>query len=311
MLRLTSVALVVLLALSLGGKSRAAASYQIVHTHTGFGLLFVLAADASGDLYVADQKHYTILKLSPSGHLLLSDRMPKKCGISGLAASPLGDVYAVANCQALVYHFSPSGRLLQRFGRQPPGTNGVAVDGQGQVYVTYGAPGQPPPPPPGAPPGARAITYANRFVEFTANGLALRTVKLKGFHEPWGIAVDRHGNLYVTGLEGLVKVSTTGRILGRWKRVVPVRRKYILPGQPAVDTHGNVYATDGPGNILKVSAIGRMLGVMVQHGTGLSAVQDALGLTIDSGGHLFVGEAGPDRIKEFSLTGKLLAIWTP
>jgi hypothetical protein len=33
-------------------------------------LLFVLAADTHGDLYVADQLHDAILKLSPAGRLL-------------------------------------------------------------------------------------------------------------------------------------------------------------------------------------------------------------------------------------------------
>jgi sugar lactone lactonase YvrE len=237
--------------------------------------------------------------------------MPKKCGISGLAASPDGGVYAEANCQSLVYHFSPSGRLLQRFGRQPPGPNSLALDGQGHVYITYGSPAGQPPAPPGAPSGARRITFANRFVEFTANGTALRTVKLAGIHFPWGIAVDGHGNAYVTCADALVKVSTTGHIVGFWSNVVPAKRKYALPSQPTVDMLGNVYAIDGPGNILKISATRRLLGNIVEHGSGLNAVQQAVGLTIDSGGHLFVGEAGPDRIKEFSLTGNLLAVWTP
>ena len=53
-----------------------------------------------------------------------------------------------------------------------------------------------------------------------------------------------------------------------------------------------------------------MLGAIVRHGPGPSAVRQPAGLAIDNG-HLFVGEEGPNRIKEFSLSGKLLAIWTP
>jgi hypothetical protein len=36
-----------------------------------------------------------------------------------------------------------------------------------------------------------------------------------------------------------------------------------------------------------------------------------LGLTVDDGRHLLVADAGPNRIKEFSLAGTLPAIWTP
>lgn len=270
----------------------------------------MLAADPHGNLYVADQKHYAILKLSPAGRLLVKDPMPKKCGISGLAASSSGDVYAVANCQALVYHFSPTGRLIQRFGQQPPGPNGVTVDNQGHVYVTYGSPADGTPLPPGAPPGAKVRTFANRFVEYIPVGKVMRTVKLAGLHQSWGIAVDGGGNVYVTGTEAMVKVSPAGRIIGRWNKVVPVKTKYILPGQPAVDRQGSVYANDAAGDIVKVSADSHLVGTVVRHGTGPGAIQQPDGLTVDNG-HLFVGDTGANRIKEFSLAGKLLAIWSP
>lgn len=310
MFKVSQVILMVVLVLVLSGRPATAASFPTVHTNTGFGLLFVLASDASGNLYVADQKHYAILKLSPSGHLLLKDPMPKKCGISGLAASSVGDVYAVANCQALVYHFSPSGRIMQRFGQQPPGPNGVAVDGRGHVYVTYGTPAGGPPLPPGAPPGARVRTFANRFVEYTSAGKVMRTVKLAGLHQSWGIVVDAGDDVYVTGDEAMVKVSPAGRIVGRWSKVMPVKTKYILPGQPAVDRQGNVYGNDASGDIVKLSAGTPLVGTIVRRGTGTDEIQQLTGLVVGNG-HLFAGDAGSNRIKEFSLAGKLIAVWSP
>jgi hypothetical protein len=148
-------------------------------------------------------------------------------------------------------------------------------------------------------------------VEFTAQGTALKTVSVAKLHFAWGIAVDGHGNVYMTGTEGLVKVSPAGHIVARSSAIVPLPATYVLPSQPAVDTRGNVYAMDRAGNILKISATGRLLGVIVKHGSGIGAVQQPVGLAVDSGGHLFVGETGQDRIKEFSLSGNLLAIWTP
>jgi sugar lactone lactonase YvrE len=309
MFRFSQVIVMVMLVLSLGERSASAAAYPTVATHSGFGQLFVLGSDPRGNLYVADQLHYAILKFSPAGRLLVKDPMPKKCGISGLAASRSGDVYAVANCQALVYHFSASGRLLGRFGKQPPGPDGVAVDRQGHVYVTYGTPAGAPPPPPGAPPGARILMLANRFIEYTPTGKVMRTVKLPGLHLVWGIAIDAGGNVYVTGTEAMVKVSPTGRVLRRWTRIVPPNRKYALPDQPAPDALGDVYATDGQGNILKFSSTGRLLGTIVRHGPNPNTVQQPTGLTVTNG-HLFVGERS-DHIKEFSLSGRLIAIWNP
>ena len=178
------------------------------------------------------------------------------------------------------------------------------------MYITYGGPVGQPPPPPGAPRGAKILTFANRFVMFTANGKVMRTVKLTGIHQPWGIAVDGNNNVYMTATEGLVKVSPAGRVVGQWSTVVPPTGKYVLPSQPAVDQQGNAYATNGPGDIVKISASGHLLGTIVKHGAGLSAVQKSEGLTVING-HLFVGDAGPNRIKEFSTSGILLAIWTP
>ncbi|MGH2448488.1 MAG: NHL repeat-containing protein [Chloroflexota bacterium] len=302
--RIFAVVAALVLALALGRVFASAPSYRIVHTRSGFGSLFVLATDPHGNLYVADQKHFQILKLSSSGRLLLKEPMPKKCGISGLAASSSGDVYAAANCRSEIYHFSPSGHLLGRFGNQPPGTNGVAVDRRGRVYVTYGAP----PAPHGPPPGVIAKKFPSRFVEYSPTGTALRTVKLSGTREPWGIAVDKRGNVYVTAIGRLVKVAPNGKIVAQWSQAAPSRG---LPPQPAVDPQGNVYAVGRSQAILKIGASGRLDGTVVRHGRGQDAVRQPAGMAVDSHGHLFAADEGPNRIKEFSLSGKLLAVWTP
>ncbi|HEX6509954.1 MAG TPA: NHL repeat-containing protein [Chloroflexota bacterium] len=310
MLRLRSLAPAVLLALSAGSPSASASSYGIIRTHTGFALLFSLAVDAQGNLYTADQKRFQVVKLSPSGHLLRSFPMPRQCGVSGVAVASSGDVYAVANCQGYVYRFSPAGHLLARFGRfaQGPDANGVAADRQGRVYVAYGnPPGQPVtrPPPGRAPPPPPT---SSRIGEFTADGRLTRTVSVQGVGEAFGIAVDRGGNVYLTGLQGLVKVSPAGHVLGRWSQAAPGPN--VLPGQPAVDGQGDVYTPNGLGEIIEISAGGRLLGRIIRHGSAPGSVQQPVGVAI-GGGHLFVADAGPNRIKGFTLSGGLLAIWTP
>jgi hypothetical protein len=288
-----------------------AAAYRTIHTHTGFGKVFTLAADTHGNLYLADQKHSAILKLSPTGHLLLKDVLPKKCGIGGVAASPSGDVYAVAICPAVshglpIYHFSASGRLLQHFGPRPPGVTSVALDGHGHVYINYGAPLGVPPPPHS---GRHFRTVPNRYEEFSANGKPLRASNLFGIQWPQGIAVTAGGALYMTAVQGLVKVSPGGRILRRWTQVS--HGKAVQPGPLTMDRQGNAYTTRGPGDIVEISAAGQVLGPIVKFGLTPSTVVAPTGLAIDGGGHLFVDEMNPNRIKEFTLSGRLLAIWTP
>jgi hypothetical protein len=321
--RLRIAALIGLLALSVGWNPASAASYRLVHTHTNFGALFSLAVDPHNNLYVTDQVHSAILKLSPSGHLLVKAALHQKCGISGVAAAPSGDIYAVSNCQLLVFHFSPAGWLLARFGRISllgPDANGVTSDNHGNVYVTYSGPAGPlikrgPQPKPGTkrPPLPPGLKIGSTIREFTTNGTPLRTIKLANTHQGFGIAVDRTGTIFLTAGEGLLKLSPAGRILHLWTRARPLYGPHSsqVPIQPAVDDAGDVYALDGVGNIFEVTAGGKLRGTVVPLGTGLNAVQQPAGLTIDRAGHLFVAEEGVNRIKEFSLTGKLLAIWTP
>lgn len=323
MRKLKIVALIALLPLASGWGSASAASYYLVHTHSSFGALFSLAVDPHNNLYVTDQVHYTILKLSPAGRVLARAPLHEKCGISGVAATPSGDIFAVSNCQSLVFRFSPAGRLLSRFGRISllgPGANGVTSDAHGTVYVTYSGPagavvvrgpkgkaGKNRPP---LPPALRAGSIVR---EFTASGTLLRTIKLASIHQAWGLAVDRTGNIYVTAAEGLLKVAPNGHIDGMWKQAVPHYGPHAraVPIQPAVDGRGNVYAIAGSNNIFKVSPSGGLLGTLIPHGTGLNQVQQPTGLAVDHAGHLFVAEEGPNRIKEFSLSGKLIAVWTP
>jgi hypothetical protein len=229
----------------------------------------------------------------------------------------------VSNCESLVLHFSPTGRLLGQFGRISllgPGANGITSDTRGNVYVAYSGPAGPPArrgpkPKPGAkhPPIPPALKARSSIREFTTSGTPLRTIKLANIYQAFGIAVDRQGNLYLTAAEGLLKISPAGRILHLWTRAAPLHRPHSpqVPIQPAVDDAGDVYALDGVGNIFEVTAGGKLRGTVVPLGKGLNAVQVPVGLTIDHTGHLFVAQEGVNRIKEFSLTGKLLAIWTP
>jgi streptogramin lyase len=311
-------ALIALLALALGGDPASAASYRVVHTHTGFGALFSLAADPRNNIYVTDQLHYAILKLSPSGHLLVKAALHQKCGISGVATTPSGDIFAVSNCESLVFHFSSAGRLLSRFGRISllgPGANGVTANNHGTVFVAYSGPAGPvvrrgPKPKPGTkhPPLPPALKIGSTIREFTTTGALRRTIKLANIHRGFGIVVSRQGTLYVTADEGLLKISPTGRILHLWTQAAA---RTTLPIQPAVDDAGNVYAVTNAGSVLKISPGGQVLGTVVPHGTGLGMDQQQVGLEADHAGHLFVADATPNRIKEFSTSGKLLAIWTP
>jgi len=301
MLKRLAAILIVVFIVTAAPAGASSSRYTTIHTQSGFGKLFVLAADNHGNLYVVDQVKYTIDKISPAGKLLLRFPMPHQCGISGVAATNSGVVYAIPNCQSQVYRFSPSGTLLQKFGKQPS-AGGVAVDAQGHVYVAYSGGG------PHPPPGKKVKTFRDRFIEYSSTGKAMRTVNLPSTSNAFGIAVAPSGMVYVSTQEALVRVSTAGQIVKRWPSLRPTANS--LPLQPAVDSSGAVYYASGSALTLSRISNTGAVSVFVKAGNAPTDVKSATGLAV-SGNHLFVADGGPNEIKEFTLQGKLAAIWTP
>lgn len=111
------------------------------------------------------------------------------------------------------------------------------------------------------------------------------------------------GAIYVTALQGLFKVSPAGQVVRRWS----LKELGGYPIQPVVDAAGNVYTT-GRG-VIRISPAGGITPI-IPSGTAPDAVHHAAGLAL-VGNHLFVAEEGPNVIKEFSLSGQLVAIWMP
>lgn len=133
---LAVMALILVLPTTLARAGGGSAPYAVVHTDSGFGALLVLSSDAAGNLYVDDQRNYVILKMSPSGQVLLRDHLPTNCGIPGLAVTPAGSVYASSACDRQIRHFSTSGKLLQQTGLNlDPFIAGLALDRSGHVYA--------------------------------------------------------------------------------------------------------------------------------------------------------------------------------
>lgn len=286
--RLSLAVAFALLSLALVPAHAAAPPFTTIHTGAGFGAVSTLSTDAHGNIYLADGKHDAISVLSPSGRRLLNDSMPKNCGINSIAASLVGAVFAVADCRSQVYHFSPAGAALPPFPRLPL-ANGVATDGLGHVYVSYGS-----------------VATANGLVEYGSDGTMVRTIKLPGVRVAWAFAFDRSGNLYLSSVGGLLKLSPAGRVTQRWGTNVVG----IIPSQPTVDPLGNVYSLDQYGNVIAISPSGR-LGIIVRHGRAPWNVRNAVALAVVAGKFLVVAQNNPTAIKEFSLSGTLQKIFLP
>jgi hypothetical protein len=129
----------------------------------------------------------TILVLNPQGvvSLTISNAISGQSGdpepIVHLAVDGLGNIYALGTVNNAVFKFSPEGKFITRFGSagqdsgQFQAPEDIAVDGQGQVYVS----------------DIKGIQV------FSPDGRYLKTIKLPA-GLPFGMAFNPNGDLVVT-----------------------------------------------------------------------------------------------------------------
>ncbi len=187
-------------------------------TQALFGAAMSTAVDGSGNVYVTDKLNATLRKITPNGE------------VSTVAGAP-GQVGHQDGLGAQARFESPTG---------------IAVDGQGTVYVTDGD-------------GAiRKMTSDGNVT--TVAGMAGQTGFTDGmgpvarFNHPYGIAVDAAGNLFVADCSNAAvrKIAPGGEVttlkftLGSAGSagVATVGKLLFSPNGIAVDGNGNVYVQD-------------------------------------------------------------------
>jgi uncharacterized delta-60 repeat protein len=225
-----------------------------------------LAVDTNGNVYVTGRTHwgggdwdYATIKYAPNGDILWVRRYdgPQGSGYDravALALDDSGNVYVTGYCETAFTFFdyatikyAPNGDTLwvRRYngpGNLDDGANGLAVDNDGNVYVTGYSNG-----------GGSYYDYAT--IKYAPNG---DTVWVRRYNGPGNsddsasaLAVDNNGNVYVTGESygsgsyydyATIKYKSNGDTA--WVR------RYNGPADStdggyalAVDTNGNVYVT--------------------------------------------------------------------
>jgi sugar lactone lactonase YvrE len=175
---------------------------------------------------------------------------------------------------------------------------GVAVDGNGYVYVTD--------------------MQNNRVQKFTSDGAFVAEWGSAGadngeFLDPMGIAADGLGNIYVvdSGNNRVEKFTDAGAFVLAWGS--ESSSKYGPLASPAsVATYGTdfIYVTDTQNNrIQKYGSTGTSIWSWGSYGTGDTEFDSPIGIAIDWTGLVCIVDTGNDRIKKFSQGGAYSMGW--
>ncbi len=244
-----------------------------------------VAVDGAGNLYVADQFNYTIRKVTATGVVTtLAGTASAAGGADGTGAAA---------------------RFAQPFG--------VAIDSTGNVYVADQY-------------TIRKITAVG--VVMTLAGAANKSGSADGtgaaarFYQPFGVAVDSAGNVYVADKNNrtIRKVTAAGVVTTLAGAALAsgstdgtgTMARFNFPHEVAVDSAGNVYVADQLNHsIRKVTAAGVVTTLAGAAGTSGSTdgagtaarFNRPSGVAVDGAGNIYVADQLNDTIRKITTAG--------
>ncbi|HEX3148013.1 MAG TPA: peptidyl-alpha-hydroxyglycine alpha-amidating lyase family protein [Gemmataceae bacterium] len=206
-----------------------------------------VAVDSRDRVYVFNRGDHPVLVFDLDGNLLTSWGEGVFVRPHGLTIGPDDSVYCTDDLGHVVHKFTPDGRLLLTLGTKglPSDTGATSIDFRTITHA--GPPFHYPTNLALAPEGNLYITdgYGNARVHFFApDGRLLFSWGEPGtgpgqFRVPHGIAIDKHGTLFVCDRENsrIQLFTPEGKYLSEWTDV-------IRPSQVFIDKAGDVFVAE-------------------------------------------------------------------
>lgn len=289
-----------------------------------------IAADASGNVCVADTDSATIRRITSAGEVSTLAGRANGVGAADGAVSAAafyyptsvavdgsGDLYVADSFNCVVRRISASGEVSTfagaagvlgsddgpRSGARFSVPQGIAVDGSGNVYV--------------------ADTFNFTIRKISSDGLVSTLAGLAGsqgsadgagsaarFYSPKGLAVDAEGNVYVADSDNhtIRKITSAGVVSTLAGRAGAVgytdgtgsSARFISPSGVAVDGSGNVYVAQSS-SLRKITSMGVVSTVRTVPGS-------LTGIAVDGDGTLYFTDSYNPTIRRITSAGVLSTI---
>jgi pimeloyl-ACP methyl ester carboxylesterase len=247
-----------------------------------------VAADAFGNIYIADTNNNRIRMVSPNGTITT---------VAGNGAQGYSGDNAAATSAAL------------------NGPRGVAVDGFGNIYIAGGSRIRMV-----SPSGIITTVAGSGTLGYSGDGAAATSAEL---NYPGGVAVDAQGNIYIADTDNsrvrmvspngiITTVAGNGTPGYSGDNGIATSAELNWPYGVAVDASGNIYIADdqnhlirkvSPGGIITTVAGDGTRGYSGDNGPAISAELNwPSGVAVDVFGNLYIADTGNSRIREVILS---------
>jgi sugar lactone lactonase YvrE len=244
-----------------------------------------LAVDSAGNVYVSDGNLNRIQAFSPKGAYLRKYAMVAGEGAtSDVAVGPTGDVWGTTDTGSVVRRFPKSGGAPETLAT-PKSANGIAVDADGNVYVST---------------NGDAVSTVVRFDKADAGWAPAKTWGGGGFQWPIDVEASPDGTIYVADVKGappnVKHYDANGKLLKKINMKMQATAGAGVTLGIGVDPDCNVWAVNNPErNVMLYSPAGKLLA------TATSGDMLAKDIAVGPNGDLYAFEVYTKKIVRFGL----------